>query len=119
VSAPVIQVFGRNDSADTRHCLRFFRERRMPVSFVDVAKRPLAAAELRRFTQRFGARGLLDEQSRAYREAGLGYLRLSDEEIEQRLLAQPGLLRLPLVRNGGELSIGVDETTWRSWQRQV
>jgi len=90
----------------------------MAVSFVDIAKRAPAPAELRGFSQRFGARALLDEEGRAYREAGLGYLRMNDAEIEQRLLAQPSLLRLPLVRNGSELSIGIEEATWRSWQRR-
>jgi len=113
----LIQVFGRNDSQATRRCLRFFKERRLPVSFVDIGKRAPAPAELRRFSQRFGSRALLDEQGTAYREAGLGYLRMSDDEIVERLLAEPRLLRLPLVRNGAELTVGLDEATWRSWQQ--
>jgi arsenate reductase-like glutaredoxin family protein len=115
--APVIQIFGRVDSAATRHCLRFFKERRILVAFVDIARRPPAPAELRRFSQRLGARALLDEESRAYRDAGLGYLRLSDGEIIERVLADPRLLRLPLVRNGADVSVGRDEETWRRWQR--
>lgn len=113
----VIQVFGRYDSQATRRCLRFFKERRMAISLVDVAKRSLAPAELRRFSQHHGARALLDEDGRAYREAGIGYLRLTDEEILERLLADPRLLCLPLVRNGHEVTVGVDERTWRSWQQ--
>lgn len=89
----------------------------MAVSFVDVARRAPAPAELRRFSQRHGARTLLDEQARAYREAGIGYLRLDDDEILDRLLADPRLLRLPLVRNGNDVTVGVDEETWRSWHR--
>jgi arsenate reductase-like glutaredoxin family protein len=111
-----IQVFGRTDSTATRHCLRFFKERRVAVSFVDVSKRPPASAELRRFSQRLGARALLDEESRAYHDAGLGYLRMDDEEIVERLLADQRLLRLPLVRHGAEVTVGRDEATWRRWQ---
>jgi arsenate reductase-like glutaredoxin family protein len=111
----VVQVFGRNDSQATRRALRFFKERRMAISFVDVTKRAPAAGELRRFSQRHGARALLDEQGRAYREAGLAYLRLTDDEIVERLLADPSLLRLPLVRHGQEVTIGVDEEAWRRW----
>lgn len=118
-SGAVIQVFGYNDSQATRRCLRFFKERRMAVSFVDVARRSPAPAELRRFSQRHGARALLDEESRAYREAGIGYLRMTDDEILERLLADLRLLRLPLVRNGNEVTVGVDEETWRSWQQRA
>jgi arsenate reductase-like glutaredoxin family protein len=116
---PLVQVFGRDDSQSTRRCLRFFKERRMPVSFVDVARRPPAPAELRRFSQRHGARALLDENGKAYRDAGLAWLRLSDSEILERLGAQPGLLRLPLARFGSEVTVGIDEATWKDWQRRA
>jgi arsenate reductase-like glutaredoxin family protein len=115
--ATAVQVFGRDDSQATRRCLRFFKERRMPVSFVDVARRPPAPAELRRFSQRHGVRALLDEDGRAYREAGLAWLRLSDADILERVQADPRLLRLPLARLGLEVTIGVDEATWTAWHR--
>lgn len=115
----LVQVFGRNDSQATRRALRFFKERRMAISFVDVTKRAPAAGELRRFSQRHGARALLDEEGRAYREAGLAYLRLTDDEILERLVADPRLLRLPLVRHGPEVTIGVDEETWRRWHSRA
>jgi arsenate reductase len=114
---PVIQVFGRNDSQATRRAQRFFKERRMPISFVDLKKRPPAAGELKRFAQRFGARALLDDGSKAYRKANLGYLTMGDSEVIERVIADPGLLRLPLERYGNELTIGVDEETWRAWHR--
>jgi arsenate reductase-like glutaredoxin family protein len=89
----------------------------MPIAFVDLRKRPPAPAELKRFAQRFGARALLDEDSRAYREANLGYLTMGEAEILERVVADPALLRLPLVRYGDELSVGVDEEAWRTWHK--
>lgn len=112
---PSVQIFGLESDQPTRAAQRFFKERRMAVHFVDLRKRPIAPAELRRFVERLGARALLDEGSRAYRDAGLGYLRMDEAEIVERLLADPRLLRLPLVRSGGEVSAGRDEVTWRRW----
>jgi len=112
---PDIQVFGLDDSSDTRAAHRFFRERRVAVHAVDLRKRRIAPAELRRFVERLGARALLDERSRAYRDAGLGYLTMSDGEVVDRLLADPRLLRLPLVRHGEEVTVGRAETTWAAW----
>lgn len=80
---------------------------------MDLATRSPAPAELRRFGQRFGAAALIDVGSRAYNEAGLAYMRLDDDEIMQRLLAEPRLLRLPLVRAGADLAVGPDEAAWR------
>jgi arsenate reductase-like glutaredoxin family protein len=92
--------------------LRFFKERRIPVNFVDLAVKPIAPTELRRFTSRGGARALLDEESRAYRDGGLGYLRIDDAELFDRLLADQRLMRLPLVRRGSQVVVGSDETAW-------
>ena len=112
---PDIQVFGREDSSDTRATLRFFRERRIVVHYVDLRKRPIAAGELQRFSQRFGAAALLDATSRPYRDAGLAYLTLDDAGIVRRLLADPRLLRLPLVRHGNAVTVGLAEETWTAW----
>lgn len=112
---PDIQVFGLGDSAPTRAAQRFFRERRVVVSYHDLRKRRLAPGELRRFTDRLGSRALLDDTSRAYRDAGLGHLTLDDAGITARLLADVRLIRLPLVRFGNEVTAGASEATWASW----
>ena len=114
---PSIQVFGTDASPSTRGAIRFFRERRIVVSFVDIAKRPMAPAELRRFVDGLGARALLDETSRPYRDGGLAHLRMDEREIADRLLADQRLLRLPLVRFGDDVTAGRDETTWSAWLR--
>ena len=113
--APAVQIFGRRDSRDTQKALRFFKERRVPVTFVDLAVRPLAATELRRFVERLGAEVLLDRDGRRYREHGIAYLRVEAGELTERLLADQALLRLPLVRAGSLFSVGVDEPAWRTF----
>jgi arsenate reductase-like glutaredoxin family protein len=113
-----VQIFGRKDSRDTQKALRFFKERRVPTSFVDVAIRPPAPGELRRFRERLGAEALLDSSSAAYRDQGIGYLRMDDDEIVARVLEEPRLLRLPLVRFGAHVSVGPDERAWSGWIRE-
>ena len=114
---PGVQVFGRKDSRDTQKALRFFKERRVPVHFVDVAVHPPAPGELRRFSGRLGVAALLDTDGRRYRDLGLAYLRTTDDELLDRLIADPGLLRLPLVRSGNAFTAGSAETTWTTWLR--
>lgn len=82
---------------------------------MDLAVRPLAMAELRRFASRLGARTLLDASSRAFRDHGLGYLRMDEAEVLERLRDRPELLILPLIRCGELVTAGVDEATWRTW----
>lgn len=110
-----IQVFGFERDQSTRAALRFFKERRVAISFVDLRKRAIAPGELRRFTERLGAEALLDPSSRAYRESGLGYLSLDEAGIVARVQADASLLRLPLVRHGNEVTTGRAEATWAAW----
>jgi arsenate reductase (glutaredoxin) len=112
---PQIQVFGRDDSPATRAALRFFRERRIAVHYADLKKRPIAPGELRRFVERLGARNLMDDTSKPYRDAGLGYLSMRDSEIAERLAADSRLIRLPLVRHGNDVTAGQAESTWTAW----
>ena len=112
---PNIQVFGLDDSNATRGALRFFRERRIVVHYVDLRKKPIAAGELRRFVDKLGAAALLDTESRAYRDGGLAYLTTDNAGMTQRLLADVRLIRLPLVRYGDDVTAGKAEDTWKAW----
>jgi arsenate reductase-like glutaredoxin family protein len=114
---PDIQIFGRDDSAATRAALRFFRERRVVVHYVDLRKRRIAPGELDRFTRRLGAAALLDPTTRQFRDAGLAHLTLDEAGIVARLRADPRLLRLPLARHGNEVTVGLDEPRWTAWIR--
>jgi arsenate reductase len=114
-AAPTVQLFGLADSRPTQAALRFFKERRVTVHFVDLRRKPLAPGELRRFVERLGARACADEDGRAWRDAGLAYLRMDDAELSERLLADFRLLRLPLVRHASACTAGPAEATWRSW----
>ncbi len=116
---PLVQVFGRRDSRDTQKALRFFKERRVAVQYVAVASKPPSPTELRRFTERLGVGPLADAEGRRYRELGLGYMRMGDAELFERLLADPALLRLPLVRRGSEVAVGPDEAAWRTMATAV
>ncbi len=110
-----IQVFGRDDSQPTRAALRFFKERRMTVSYVNLRTRPMAPGELRRFVERLGAAACADTDGKAWKAAGLGYMRMDDDELAARLLADQRLLRLPLCRDGKDVSAGMAESTWKQW----
>ena len=109
-----VQVFGTPDSQATRAAQRFFKERKIDIHFVDVSRKPMAPTELRRFIDRLGARSVADETSKAWRDAGLAYLRMDDHELADRLLSDQRLLKLPLVRIGNDVAAGRDEARWKS-----
>lgn len=110
-----IQIFGVRKDSDTRKALRFFSERRVRTHFVDLTERAASLGELRRFAQTFGAEALVDRDSRRFRDLGLQYSILSSDRWLEKLVEEPLMLRIPLVRNANQLTVGVDEAAWRKW----
>jgi arsenate reductase len=110
-----VQVFGTQKNQDTRKALRFFSERRIRVHFVDLKERAASRGELTRFVQKFGVGALIDKDSARYRDLGLGAVRYSDERWLDCLCDEPFVLRQPLTRFGGKLTIGYADTDWKAW----
>lgn len=108
-----VQLFGHAKSKATRKAQRWFSERRVPVSYVDLRKRGPSPGELKRFVQRFGVEAVLDPESPVYRQKGLQYVSASDDDWIKRMVDDPLVLRLPLVRAGTELAVGDDEAGWQ------
>lgn len=114
-NAPVtVQIFGVKNSQATRAAERFFKERRVIIHQVDLKQKPMSAGEMKRFIDRYGLTGLLDTESTAYIDGGLKYLKLTDAELLAKVEREPKLLKLPLVRAGGKISIGPDEEAWKA-----
>lgn len=86
----------------------------MDVHFVDLHRKPMAGGELRRFVERLGTRALADTEGRPWRDAGLGYLSMSDADLADRLLNDQRLLKIPLVRIENRFAAGRDEAAWKS-----
>jgi arsenate reductase-like glutaredoxin family protein len=110
-----VQIFGIKKNPDTRKALRFFAERRVKTHFVDLQERAASLGELRRFAQKFGVTALVDRHSRRFGDLGLGAAHLSDDRWLEKLVEEPLLLKMPLVRNGSQLSVGDATSVWLGW----
>ena len=101
---PKIAVLGIDDSPSTRAAVRFFRERRIVVRFVDLRKTPMDAGDLRRLIDKLGGSAFVDGNWGADRGG-----------LVARVRADPSLLRLPLVIYGDDATAGPNEATWAGW----
>ncbi len=110
-----VQVFGFRHCQDTRKAQRFFTERRIAIHFVDLDERPASKGELRRFAERFGPAALVDREGARFKALGLRVAGDSPQRLLDRALSEPRLLRTPLVRNGGKVTVGHAPTDWQAW----
>jgi arsenate reductase-like glutaredoxin family protein len=108
-----VQIFGVSKSQATRAAERFFKERRVQIHFVDLSMKPMSPGEIKRFIDKFKLAGLIDREGKPFVDAGLAYMILSETALLERVAKEPRLLRLPLVRAGNKISVGLDEAAWK------
>lgn len=107
-----IQIFGTKKCPDTKKAERFFRERGIPFQSIDLARKGMSPGELRSVAAVIGMTALVDTESRRFSERGLAY---QDYDGESEILADPLLLKTPVVRDGRRATVGYDPTAWTAW----
>ena len=108
-----VQVFGTKHCNATKKALRFFKERRIKVHFVDLEQRPASVGELRRFGQKYGWGALLNWPGQRPPARNISPAKLSEGLVLPLLEADPLRLVTPLVRAGNEVAVGWNEARWR------
>jgi arsenate reductase len=105
-----LQIFGTRKCPATRKAERFFRDRGIAYQFIDLAEKGISAGELAGVKAAVGAAALIDTEGKRFRDRGLAY---QDYETEAEIVADPLLLRTPIVRDGRRAVIGDDPAGWR------
>jgi len=110
-----IQIIGTKKCNGTKKAQRFFKERRINFHFKDLAEKGLSKGELDNICRVYDSEELLDTNSKQYKKRGLEFMVFN---LEDELLAEPLLLKTPIVRNGNKVTLGVDEQIWGEWIKE-
>ncbi len=106
------QIFGVAKCKDTQKAIRFFKERRIDVQFIDLKRKGVSPGELRSIARTIPLDDLIDRDGKEYEKRNLQYLRHNVEEV---LLEYPLLFRTPIIRSGGRAAIGYDPDELKAW----
>ena len=109
-----IQIYALKKNFDTQKAERFFKERRIPYQLLDLKKHRLGQKELSLFARRLGADNLIDRGN----PQALSHPAAHTDDasyILECLMENPQFLRTPIVRNGEQVTMGVEEGTWNAW----
>ena len=108
-----IQIFGKSKCFDTKKAQRYFKERRIPFQNIDLLDKGMSQGELKSVAAAVGLAALID--SKHPDAALLQYLAYDEDKLE-KLLADPRLLKTPIVRNGRQATVGFCPEVWKSWE---
>jgi len=110
-----VQIFGRTKCFDTKKAERYFKERGVKYQFVDIDKYGISKGEYQSVKNAVGGMSaLIDEGSKKYESLGIKYL-ASQDDVEERLLENPGMFKTPIVRNGKQATVGLRTEIWSGW----
>lgn len=111
-----IQIFGTKKSSDTRKAERFFKERRIKFQSVDMKLKGLSKGEFRSVKQAVGGvDNMLDEKCKDQDTLVL-IKYLTPDAKEEKILENQQVLKLPIVRNGKQATVGYQPEVWKTWE---
>ena len=108
----IIQIFGTKKCKDTQKAIRFFKERRIDIQFIDLNIIGLSKGELNSVKNSITLESLIDKEGKEYEKQNLKYI---VHDIEKALLEYPLLFSTPIVRCGKMASLGYNPDIWKEW----
>ena len=110
-----IQIFGTKKSFDTKKAQRYFKERRIPFQFINLAEKPMSKGELQSVARAVrGLDALINPDARDQDAAAL-VMHIAEVQRFEMLLENQQVLREPIVRNGRQATVGYAPDTWKGW----
>ena len=111
-----IQIFGTRKNFDSKKAERYFKERGIRVQFVDMKDKGLSKGELHSVCQAVGGyQKLIDENCRDKDLLAL-ITYIAEEDREEKILENQNILKLPIVRNGKQATVGYRPEIWKDWK---
>ena len=109
-----IQIFGTAKSADTRKAQRYFKERNIRFQFIDMKQKGMSRGEFDSVSKAVGgAEAMLDEDAKD--KDALALVRYIFDK-EDKLYQNQQVIKLPVVRNGRQATVGYAPEVWKNWE---
>jgi arsenate reductase len=110
-----IQIFGSLKDNSTKKAIRFFKERNVKPHIIDLREKNLAKGELDNITRKIPLEELIDTEGKEYKRKNLAFMKF---DIEEELLENSLLVKMPIVRSGKNVTIGYEPKIWEEWLKE-
>ncbi len=110
----MIQIWGDKKCRDTQKAVRFFKERRIPVQYIELREKGPSKRAWESLIRGIG-HCPIDRDGRVFREAvpqGTSFDALT------LLQEHPTVAVTPLVRDGNRATCGYRPEVWKIWQKE-
>ena len=107
-----IQIFGTKKNFDSKKAERYFKERGIKYQFIDMKEKGLSKGE---FQSVCNAVGGFDSDCKDKDLLAL-ITYIAEEDKAEKILENQSIIKLPVVRNGKQATIGYQPEIWKGWK---
>ena len=111
-----IQIFGSKKSNDSKKAERYFKERGIKYQMIDMKEKGLSKGEFQSVMKAVGGLEAMLDPDCKDQDTLMLVKYLADSQKEDKVLENQQILRLPIVRNGRQATLGYCPDVWKSWE---
>ena len=111
-----IQIFGTKKNFDSKKAERYFKERGIKYQFVDMKEKGLSKGEFTSVCQAVGGYEKLIDEKCKDRDLLALIKYIAEEDRAEKILENQKVLKLPIVRNGKQATVGYEPDIWKNWK---
>ena len=110
-----IQIFGTKKNNDSKKAERYFKERNIKVQYIDMNQKGLSRGELTSVIQAVGGvDNIIDPDAKD--KQLLNLIKYLGSGKEEKVFENQNIIKLPVVRNGKQATVGYCPDTWKDWE---
>ena len=110
-----IQIFGTKKNFDSKKAERYFKERGIKYQFIDMKEKGLSKGEFQSVCQAVGGYNKLIDTDCKDKDL-LALITYIAEDKAEKILENQSIIKVPVVRNGKQATVGYQPEIWKNWK---
>ena len=111
-----IQIFGTKKNFDSKKAERYFKERGIKYQFIDMKEKGLSKGEFQSVCNTVGGYEKLIDSDCKDKDLLALITYIAEEDKAEKILENQSIIKLPVVRNGKQATIGYQPEIWKGWK---
>lgn len=111
-----IQVFGTKKNFDSKKAERYFKERGIKYQFIDMKEKGLSKGEFQSVCKAIGGYNKLIDTDCKDKDLLALITYIAEEDKAEKILENQSIIKVPVVRNGKQATVGYQPEIWKSWK---
>ena len=111
-----IQIFGTKKNFDSKKAERYFKERGIKYQFIDMKEKGLSKGEFQSVCKAIGGYNKLIDTDCKDKDLLALITYIAEEDKAEKILENQSIIKVPVVRNGKQATIGYQPEIWKGWK---